>query len=132
MVSSSSSYPYWPSLMTLISTVPDGPPQSPAANALSALSIEINWQAPLLPNQNGVITGYVINVTSLDTGLTQQLTSVTTTLTLSTLNPFTNYACIVAARTAVGVGPFSTVINVQTLEAGKHHDEIKVAKLSLK
>ena len=86
---------------------------------MSALSIEITWQVPLLPDQNGVITGYVINVTSLDTGVTQQFTSVTTTLQVPGLTPFTNYVCIVAARTAVGVGPFSTVITVQTLEAGE-------------
>ena len=64
----------------MLNIVPSGPPLSSTANALSALSIEISWQAPLLPDQNGVITGYVINITSLDTGITQQLTSVTTTL----------------------------------------------------
>ena len=97
---------------------PSGPPQSITAAALSALSIEINWLAPLLPEQNGRITGYVINITSLNTGVIQQLTSVNTTLQIRNLTPFTNYVCVVAARTAVGVGPFSTVINVQTLEAG--------------
>ncbi len=98
---------------------PSGPPQSPTASALSALSIQISWQAPLLPDRNGMITGYVINVTSLDTGISQQLTSVNTTIQVPNLAPYTNYVCIVAANTAIGVGPFSTVINVQTLEAGK-------------
>ena len=101
-------------------TVPSGPPQSLTANALSALSIEITWQPPPLPDQNGVITGYVINVTSLDTSLSQQFTSNSTTLQIPNLTPFTNYVCIVAARTAIGVGPFSTVVNVQTLEAGMY------------
>ena len=105
-------------MMTLSSTVPSGPPQSLAANALSALIIQITWQPPPLPQQNGVITGYVINVTSLDTGLSQQLMSTATNLQVPNLTPFTNYVCIVAAKTAIGVGPFSTVVNVQTLEAG--------------
>ena len=99
-------------------TVPSGPPQSLGASALSPYSIEITWQPPPLSDQNGVITGYVINITSLATGAILQLTSINTVLQVPNLTPFTNYVCIIAARTAIGVGPFSTVVNTQTLEAG--------------
>jgi receptor-type tyrosine-protein phosphatase Q len=101
-------------------TAPSGPPQSPNVTVLSSQSIEINWLPPLLPEQNGVIIGYIIVVTPLNTGISQQLiTSVTNTLLVPNLAPFTTYVCIVAARTAIGRGPFSSVITVQTLEAGK-------------
>ena len=119
MVSANFDKHYLPSIHNYVSCVaPSGPPQSITAGALNALSIEINWLPPLLPDQNGQITGYVINITSLDTGIRQQFTSVNTTLQVHSLTPYTNYICIVAARTAVGVGPFSTVINVQTPESG--------------
>lgn len=85
---------------------------------MSSQSIQINWQPVPLPNQNGVITGYVINITSLDTGVSQQLFSTVNTLQVSNLSPFTVYSCIVAARTAIGLGPFTRIVNVQTLEDG--------------
>lgn len=104
--------------------VPSGPPQSPSVSVLSSQRIEINWLPPLLPDQNGVITGYIIVVTPLITGISQQLiTSVTNTLLVPNLAPFTTYVCIVAARTAQGRGPFSTVLTVQTLEAGKQQQQ---------
>ncbi len=101
-----------------ISVVPSGSPQTLTSGAVTATSLQVNWQPPSLSDQNGVITGYVINITSLNTGVSQQLTSTTTSLQVSSLTPFTNYVCIVAAMTAIGVGPFSTVVTVQTLEGG--------------
>ena len=100
-------------------TVPSGPPQSPSVSSVNSRSIGITWQPPPLPDRNGVITGYVINITSLDTGTRTQLTSTTTALTIPNLAPYTSYVCIIAARTAVGLGPFSTVVTVRTLEAGR-------------
>ena len=88
---------------------------------MTANNTQINWQPPSLLDQNGVITGYVINLTSLNTGISQQLTSTALTLQISNLTPFTNYVCIIAASTAIGMGPFSTVITIQTLEAGKKY-----------
>ncbi len=99
---------------------PSGPPKSLSVSVQSAQSIELNWQPPSPSDQNGVITGYIIVVTPLITGISQRLiTAVTTTLLVPNLAPYTNYICIVAAMTAIGRGPFTTVITVQTLEAGK-------------
>lgn len=100
-------------------TVPTASPQSPAASALSSQSIQLSWLSLPLPDQNGVITGYVINITSLDTGVIQQLFSTSNSLQVSSLDPFTVYSCIIAARTAIGPGPFTRVLPVQTLEDGK-------------
>ena len=87
--------------------------------ALTARSAVINWQTLPQEDRNGVIIGYIINITSLDTGLTQQHTSTATNITITGLAPFTTYICIVAATTAVGPGPFGTTIAIQTPETGE-------------
>lgn len=99
--------------------MPTASPLSPGASALSSQSLLISWQPLPLPDQNGVITGYVVNITSLDSGVIQQFATTAITLQIHNLSPFTVYSCIIAANTAVGLGPFTTVIPVQTLEAGK-------------
>ena len=71
-----------------------------------------------MAQQNGIIILYTINVTVADSGEMFQLTSTTTSLTVSTLQPFTTYFCIIAASTSVGMGSFSTVITLQTPEDG--------------
>ena len=71
-----------------------------------------------MTQQNGIIILYTINVTVADSGEMFQLTSTTTSLTVSTLQPFTTYFCIIAASTSVGMGPFSTVVTLQTPEDG--------------
>ena len=108
------------SSLSLSFTVPSGPPQLFYGSATSPYVVSINWQPPVFTEQNGVITGYVVNITSLDTAVTWQLTTTnTTTLQIPNLTPYTNYVCIIAARTAIGVGPFSTVLDIQTLEDGE-------------
>ena len=77
------------------------------------------WDPPLPDAQNGVIIGYIINVTVLETGEMFQLLSDTDSLGLNFLRPFTTYICVIAAQTAVGVGPYSITYQVTTLEDGK-------------
>ena len=98
---------------------------------MTAQSIQLNWQPPLLSDQNGVITGYVITVTSLDTTISTQYTTVTTMYTVPNLNPFTNYVCVIAATTAVGQGPFSNTFYVQTLESGNRLSAISCMNIAL-
>jgi hypothetical protein len=87
---------------------------------LSSTSIAITWDLPPTENRNGDITGYIINVTNLDSGVIQQLTTaVVTNITVPNLTPFTVYVVTVSALTAVGMGPFSNVRSVQTPEDGR-------------
>ena len=72
-----------------------------------------------MQNRNGIITGYIVNVTALDTGEISQYITPDRNLTLNSLTPFSTYAFIIAARTSVGAGPFSTDVTIQTLEDGK-------------
>ena len=82
-------------------------------------SVVLTWDPPPPEDRNGPIVGYVINVTVIETGEMFQLTSSTNTLSVASLKPFTRYVCIIAARTPVGLGPFSTTITVMTPEDGK-------------
>ena len=103
----------------VIVLVPSASPQVLAISDIGTDRVEMTWQPPALTDQNGVIVGYLINITSLDSGVIQQLTSSSTSLLIMNLQPFTRYSCVIAARTAVGLGPFSTVVSVQTMEAGE-------------
>ena len=69
-------------------------------------------------HQNGLITLYHINVTSLESGISTFYSSTTTTVTATGLSPYTTYSCIVAAETNVGRGPYTTVVLITTHEDG--------------
>ncbi len=69
--------------------------------------------------QNGDIVGYTINITNLDTEIVQQYSvGLQSAFTASNLKPFTIYGSTISARTAVGLGPFSGLVYVTTLEDG--------------
>ena len=78
----------------------------------------MSWQPPLTEDQNGVITGYILNITSLVMGETKELFTESTAYTLDPASPYTLYSAAVAAQTDAGRGPFSVSISVQTLEDG--------------
>lgn len=89
-------------------------------NATSHNSIFISWNPPATEDQNGVITGYTVNVTSLRSEETQQFFLMAAqNLSVDSLTPHTTYSCKVAAHTAIGAGPFSQEILVQTLQTGE-------------
>ena len=106
-------------LHNMITIVPNGSPQNFIGVPLSSDRIMLMWNPPLEQNRNGIIIDYIINVTELDTGQITQMITSGRDLTLDSLTPFSTYAFIIAARTSVGAGPFSTEITVQTLEDGK-------------
>ena len=79
----------------------------------------LSWNPPNFEDRNGIIIGYIMNITSAHANETTEYASNTTTLTLTTLSPYTTYYCIVAARTSVGTGPFTPVLRFQTPPDGK-------------
>ena len=107
-------------ITSCVTIVPSGYPQSITANATSPFSIVINWDPPVEEQQSGVIVGYTINVTHTDMLVTTQYFTNSTSITITSLEPYTTYVCVVAADTAVGTGPFSHLIFVQTPEAGQY------------
>lgn len=99
--------------------VPSGPPQNFQGSATSSRSVFLTWDSPRFEDQNGVITGYTINITFLETMESFELLSTSNNLTADSLTPFSMYIFKIAGQTVIGVGNFSTAITVMTPEAGK-------------
>lgn len=100
------------------SAAPSAPPENFNAQPTSSRSATATWAPPPDDEINGVIVRYLINVTVVSTGRQFQLTSTTTTLTISTLTPYSTFICIIAAVTSVGIGPFSTQFTLITPQDG--------------
>ena len=107
------------SIWDLISSVPTGAPENVAATTLSSTSVLLTWNPPLPDLQNGIITTYFVNVTELETGMASQLTVADATqLLINTLHPYYVYNFYISAATVIGLGPYSPVFPIQTLEDG--------------
>ena len=108
-------------MYTFISdTVPSGFPEEVTGNSTSPYSIYLSWNPPAPSQQNGDIIQYVINVTHTETLDTMQYMTALTYITITGLDPYTTYVCVVAAETTVGVGPFSHLYFIQTDETGEN------------
>ena len=101
--------------------MPSSPPENLTGKALNSEEVLLMWELPHPQHQNGIITGFIINITALETGATIHTSTTYKNVTLRSLRPFTTYSCIVAARTSVGLGPFSITVTVQTLEDGMNN-----------
>ena len=99
-------------------TVPSSPPSSYTAVALSSRSILLTWDAPPVEGQNGIITGYTVNITELETGEVSAMFTESNNLTLHSLQPFTTYGFLVSAETVAGRGPTTRFVSVTTQEEG--------------
>ena len=100
------------------SSAPTGPPLDVDATPVNSTSVTISWNPPAAENQNGVITGYVINLTRVGSDDVSQYSSSSGNITIGSLHPFTTYAYTVAAQTSVGTGPHTTSSTVMTPEDG--------------
>lgn len=98
--------------------VPSQPPTNFAVSVLYSSSIFLSWNAPPIQNQNGLITLYHLNLTSLINGYSIFYTSYNTTIQINGLSAYTTYSCMVAAETSIGRGPYTTVITFTTMEDG--------------
>ena len=78
----------------------------------------ISWIPPPLPDRNGIITEYSINITELDTATDMILTSSVPSLFVIGLHPYYEYVVAVSAQT-VALGPYSEPETIQTPEDGK-------------
>ena len=110
------------SLCLQLLLAPSAAPQNLVAhlNATSHDSIFLSWDPLPLTERNGVILGYVVNLTDISNGSNIQLYSESHNLTVHFLRPYTTYTCIVAAYTSIGTGLFSAEISVQTQETSKN------------
>ena len=78
----------------------------------------LSWQPPPVEDQNGDVTGYILNITVLETRESEEVLTESTSYTFDTVTPNTLYTAAVAAQTSAGRGPFSATVSVHTLEDG--------------
>jgi len=96
--------------------VPNSGPQNIRVTPQSATLAEINWNPPLLEDQNGIIVSYTLVVTRMDSGSERELRTDNTSIIVVDLHPFSMYQIIIAAET-IGLGNFSNPVSFQMLEA---------------
>ena len=106
---------------TYTHTAPTLAPIGLNIDAQSSSSVTLAWMVPPLERQNGIITGYSVNVTNNDTGVSMLLSSTENSITVAQLSPYTTYLCSVAAQTVVGLGPYTSPITITTDEDGNNY-----------
>ena len=99
------------------SSVPSASPGNITVVEITSNSVSLIWIPPAQEHQNGIIIGYIANITVDETGEIYQLYTNTTNMT-ATLTPFTMYTMVITAENSVGTGPYSEVVNIQSEEAG--------------
>ena len=95
----------------------------------SPTTLSANWSVPI--PRNGIITGYSVYCnTSANQSYPEQVigpniptiislvNGKTLAVTLSGLNPYTQYSCYVTANTSAGEGSPSMIVTTRTVEGG--------------
>ena len=101
---------------SLAPSVPSDAPQNLRSSLLNPTSAEILWDPPPLEDQNGLIQNYTL-ITEVDTDRNFKVVK-NASIILHELQPFYTYQLLVAARTVVGLGPFSNPYSLQVPESG--------------
>ncbi len=87
--------------------------------SVTATTIHLSWDHPHEDTHQGIIRGYRLNVTELETGRTfRAITAEKTEIVVGSLHPFYTYEITIVAFTVEEGLNYSTII-VETDEAGK-------------
>ena len=97
---------------------PSTSPRSIRLGSVNSTSINTTWEPPLVPEQNGVIREYRINLTETITGTVLHFNSPEPFQMFTELHPYYTYEIVVAAVT-VAVGPYSIPVQITTPEESK-------------
>ena len=94
--------------------MPSTPPENVTVVAVSPFAVEVEWEAPAIPN--GVITHYSVYNTS--GVLVDKVNSSLRNYVYSGLAPFEVVSMCVSASTSVGEGPKSQPVSTRIRESG--------------
>ena len=113
---------YWYTITIDVSTyscisAPSGGPANVTEVDVNSTHIHLSWDPPSEEDHRGVIRGYNINVTELETQTVFYFMTESTEIIIGPLHPYYVYICMIAAVT-IDEGPH-TLITVITDEAGK-------------
>ena len=113
-------------LLPTLVAAPSGPPLNISVEATTPRTLYFSWEPPLLEQQNGVISGYVVNIISEENGMVFQIYSNNnaTNISATLFTPYTVYRCTMASSTMPGTGPYSNEVLILTPEDGKHNGKI--------
>lgn len=103
--------------------VPSSAPTSVTVVNTTSTTLSLEWDPLRVEDHNGIITGYVVNYSRVDTGSIITVVSSTTSVDIGMLMPYTTYLFFVAAETRVGSGPFSPSLQHTTAEDGMTQNE---------
>ena len=95
------------------------PPQNVTTIVINATAILISWNIPPFLDQNGDIIGYQLMISNQNrTNSSVVIYNITniTSYVATMLEEFEVYSIEIAARTFIGLGPFSDPISNQTLK----------------
>ena len=87
----------------------------------TARRFKVTWEAPKVNERNGVITKYQVNFRTSGVEKLKDTTENETQIVLDAsdeIKPYTQYSVAVAAFTKIGMGPYSTIRDATTLQAG--------------
>ena len=97
---------------------PSSAPETLSFSDITSTTLNLYWLPPLSNNHNGIIRSYIVKLRETNTNIVTIYNTTETTITIGSLHPYYIYECSVAAVT-IDIGPYSSVIYVQTDEAGK-------------
>lgn len=104
--------------------VPASPPDNVTAVAVSDTVILVAWHEVPSIDQNGIIIQYDVEYSLPQISDSQILINITVDdfsnleLNITGLQAYTEYSIRVRARTSVGAGPYSDVVNATTFQNG--------------
>ena len=98
---------------------PSGAPLRLRNTGVTATSISLDWDLPLLRDRNGIITSYRVNLTATEDSSVRVFIVTNSRIGVTSLHPYYTYSCQVQAVTAEGRGPYSSPISVRTLQDGQ-------------
>lgn len=108
-----------PLLFHLVSIAePSGYPRNISIATVTSKSALITWIPPADEEKNGIITSYTVSLLEAEREEEIYLQTKMVSINVTGLMPFTTYFVSIAASTSVGIGPFGTMLVMNTQEDG--------------